>query len=177
MDSTNSVVVSRNGDWKRAPASVNCVEDLCASASTVLLVKHAADTLDRHYPGWMWAIRPDEGGGIVDIFCIRISSKFGFTLHTRLLQEDPTMACVMRAGGEFLERFGFRRVRYSPEEWLRREAVLGQFIPDVTDMPKQRQRNFRTEVIQGALKAGHIQIATNDSIGAALAARQRAQHG
>lgn len=170
----SDAVIIRQGEFKRVAGQVSDADELEASASLINLVKGCADTLERHYPGWMWAVRPDERGGIIDLFCMRISTKFAYTLHTPKLHEDPTFTRVMRAGGEFLERFGFRRVPYSSDEWHRRELVMGQFIPDVTDMDVMMQRNARTRIVREAVQSGHAQVAINQSIGEALRARSAA---
>lgn len=167
---TDAVII-QDGEFKRVAGQVRDANDLQASASLITLVKGCADVLERHYGGWLWAVRPDERGGIIDIFCMRISSKFAYTLHTPKLHEDPTFARVMRAGGEFLERFGFRRVPYSSEEWHRRELIMGQFIPDITDMDVMLQRNARTRIVRQAMQTGHAKVAINQSIGEALRAR------
>lgn len=174
---STAAVVSRNGTWTKVPEFVSNVESMTASANLINLVKGAGDKLERCYPGWLWSIRPDEAGGIVDIFTLRLSGRLGYTLHTRRLQEDEDFLCVMRAGGELLERFGFRRVAYSYAEWQRREKVLGQFIPNVSDLQSHMQRSMRTQQLKQALATGHAAIATNPSIGAALSARAQAQRG
>jgi hypothetical protein len=164
----DSVVVTRNGQWRKVQSSVSSADQLCASANLILLVKNAADTLEKHFPGWMWALKPDEAGGIIDIMSLRISAKRGYTLHTKNVQEDVEFKLVMRAGGELLERYGFRRGRYSQEEWHRRELVMGQFIPDLSDQSRVKQRNMRTDITQAAVVSGHAKIITNDCVGAAL---------
>lgn len=173
-DVNTSAVVARGGDWRRVDSHVFNPADLVLSDNLVVLAKGCADTLERNYQGWLWCIRPDEGGGIFDIFSLRISGRLGYTLHTRTLQEDPTYACVRRAGGEILERFGFRRVPYTREEWRRRELTLGQFIPDVSDLPAGVRRAMNTDALKTALRTGHARLTTDPSVGRALAARAAA---
>jgi len=165
-------VIKTDGQYRAVPDYVDSIAELRAHASLTLLVKEAADTLERHYPGWTWAIRPDEAGGIIDVMCMRISTRFGYTLHVKRLQNDPTFREVVRAGGEFLERFGFRRVPYSIGEWRRREQVMGQFIPDVSDMDAMRRRTVRTDAILAGMESGHVRITTDPRIGAALKERR-----
>lgn len=171
-DTNTSVVVSRGGEWRRVPSFVQSADELVLRDNLVVLVKGAADTLERHYPGWLWCIRPDEGGGIVDLFALRISGRLGYTLHTRRLQEDPDYRCVIRAGGEILERFGFRRGPFSHDQWYRQRQHLGQFQPDVADLPRGVRRAMRTDSIKTALRTGFAAISTDPRIGAALAARE-----
>jgi len=156
-----------------APAVVGNPNDLVAHASLVCLVKDAADMLERHYPGWGWMIRPDEGGGIIDIMALRVHSKYAYTLKIGRLQNDPTFRDVMRAGGEFLERFGFKAGPYTRDAWLRNPQRMGQFIPEVSDKDKQTQKRVNGAVVSQAVSTGYARITTDPRIGAALA--QRAQ--
>ena len=169
---TNSAVVVKDGHWGTAQEVVSNPNDLVAHASLVVLVKQVADTLELHYPLWNWVISPDEIGGVVNISCLRISTRVVYTLHTSKLQNDWSMRSVIRAGGEYLERFGFRRGGYTHAEWKRRELVLGQFIPDVSDLPKHEKRSIGTQNLKQALKTGHARITTDTRIGAALAERK-----
>jgi len=170
---TDTVIIDRHGDFKRVPGHIANIESMAASANLINLVKGAGDTLERHYPRWLWQLRPDEHGGIIDIFSLRISARLAYTLHIPTVQEDEDFLCVVRAGGEILERFGFRRGPYSYQEWRRREMVLGQFIPDVSDLPPGMRRVMRTEHLRAAMRTGHARVAVNESIGTALKAAGR----
>lgn len=143
-------------------------EDLGCRASTVLLVKNCADVLERHYPGWKWAVTPQEKQGVLDIHSLRISGKWAYTLHLAKIQNDPTLRAVVNAGGAVLERFGFRRVPYSYAEWRRREQVAGMFIPDVSDLSRYERRRAKVDQIRGELASGRARIVTDASIGRAL---------
>lgn len=165
---SGSLIVTKAGEWKLGDAVVHDPNKLVMGANFVGLLKRIADTLERHYPGWLWAMKGDEGGGIIDIYSERISAWQCYTLHTKVAQEDVGLKCVVRAGGEYLERFKFRRVRYTPQEWLRVQPYLGRFIPDVSDKAHGVRRAMRTQLIKDGLDRGVIRIATNPSIGAAL---------
>lgn len=141
---------------------------LRCSASLVLLVKGAADALERHYPGWMWAIQPDERGGVVNILSMRLSGKWGYTLLTSRLQFDTHHRAVIKAGGELLERFGFKAGRYDREAWRHQRRELGQLAADVSDQRKAVQRQFQTQRLKVALATGHARITTDTRIGEAL---------
>lgn len=145
-----------------APNALRC------SASLVLIVKGAADTLERHYPGWLWAIQPDERGGVVNILSMRLSGKWGYTLKVGTLQADVNHREVVRAGGELLERFGFRAAGYDREAWRHKDRVMGDIAADVSDMDGKRRREYRTAAIRRAVDSGHARITTDTSIGAAL---------
>lgn len=150
--------------------------DLKCSASLVVLVKGAADTLERHYPGWLWAIEPDERGGIINIFSMRLSGQWGYTLLTKTLQADVNFERVMRAGGELLERFGFAARGYDGQRDAYRAKPLNlrQFKADVSDKSKAVQRSYRTHQLQVALREGHARIVTDADIAAATRVRVNA---
>lgn len=148
-------------------------EALSCHASLVLLVKQAADTLERAYPGWLWAIQPDEHGGVVNIFSMRLSGEWGYTLFTSRLQDDPTMASVRNAGGELLERFGFARGPYNSDHYRATVRHLGQMRADVSDKANPVQRNYRTSLLRNGLASGHARIITDADI---AQARQHVPH-
>lgn len=153
---------------------VRTADDLEGGATITLLAKGCAEVLERHYPSWMWAIEPDAKQGIINIYSLRISGKWAYTLHIATIQNDPNLKDVLRAGGELLERFGFRRVGYSYSEWSRREQVCGKFIPDVIDKGRFEQRRARAEKIRAQVAGGVARILTDESIGAALRAQRHA---
>ena len=170
----HTTMVNRgNGDWEIAPGTVFSADDLVGSASLIVLTKDVADVLERHYPGWVWAVQPDEGGGVLNLWSVKISAKVVWTLHLSTIQNDPDRRCVIRAGGEYLERFGFRRGAYTYAEWKRREQSLGQFIPDVSDMEAATRRQFHGAHLKQALETGHAAITMDPSIGHALRAASR----
>jgi hypothetical protein len=170
---SDAVIINRDGRFQRVPGVIDNVECMAASANLLNLVKGAGDTLERHYPGWLWQIRPNEHGGIIDIFSLKLSGRLAYTLHIPTVQEDEDFRCIVRAGGELLERFGFRRVGYSYDEWRRREMVLGQFIPNAEDLPAAARRSMHTESLKQAISTGHARVAVNPCIGAALRAAGR----
>jgi hypothetical protein len=134
------------------PGALNC------NASLVLLVKGAADALEREYPGWLWAIQPDELGGVINIFSMRLSGQWGYTLKTSRVQEDARNAAVLKAGGELLERFGFRPGPYDADIYRATLRHLGQMRADVSDLPARTQREYNTNMLQNAVATGHARI-------------------
>lgn len=143
-------------------------EALRCSASLVLLVKGAADALERQYPNWLWAISPDERGGVVNIISMRLSGKWGYTLKVETMQTDIHHRRVIRAGGELLERFGFSARGYDREAWRHKERALGQLGADVSDLSRAKQRDFRTHQIKTGVATGHAKIITDPNVGRAL---------
>lgn len=134
------------------------------NASLVILVKDAADILERNYPGWLWAVQPDEKGGVINIFSFRLSGQWGYTLHTSRLQADPTMRDVVRAGGELLERFGFPRGPYPSEAYRAQIAAHGMLTADVSDQSRVVQRTYRASAIRESVDAGRARIVTDADV-------------
>src|SRR5690349_8261899 len=75
------------------------------------LAKRAADALNKHYPGHLWAVfvNSEQTGGVMVIKNLRISFRYGMVLHLRNVQNDPQMKSVIRMGGELLERAHMKR--------------------------------------------------------------------
>lgn len=65
-----------------------------------------ANKLNKHYPGHLWAVNVNstETAQVCNIFDFAISSRYGYVLHLSTIESDPALDCVMRAGGEMLER-------------------------------------------------------------------------
>lgn len=74
-------------------------------AANIALATRAAEVLDRHYRGHLWAVTAENGMLYVRNLAYR--GNWGFVLHTDKL--DPGLKCVMRAGGELLERHRIAR--------------------------------------------------------------------
>lgn len=143
-------------------------QGLRVNASLVILVKDCADMLERHYPGWGWAVGPDERGGIINIFCVKLSMSSGYTLHTKALQFDLSRRSVLKAGGEILERFGQKRGAYNHAHFMaskQKHSRAGMRVQaDVSDFDKRTQRQFRTRAIQDGITDGTIAIITDTDI-------------
>ena len=75
----------------------------------VVLAKNSADLLEQHYPGYLWAVNVNSEGGVMDIKNYRVSYKYGYRLFLSEVYQDPTLKCVIRAGGEILERANLAR--------------------------------------------------------------------
>lgn len=142
---------------------VTTPQALQCRAATVLLVKEAADRLEREYPGWLWAIRPDERGGVIHIFSLRLSGKYGYLLHTKAVQNDPQLQAVVRAGGEILERFGQKRGAYNYQNWQAAKRYLGGVAMDISDKDKRVQRRYRDERFTALVRQGAIELKAVDT--------------
>lgn len=82
--------------------------------------KEALEALHAHYPGHMWMARHD--GGVLFIQNARLMDKgpagasFGFAIHAdEVTDAKRRKQRVIFAGGELLERAGWRRGAWSPE--------------------------------------------------------------
>lgn len=79
------------------------------------------------YPGHRWEIEynSDPTGGIVHIINPALNAalnwtnkEYGYTLHLSTIFTDPDLKCVMRAGGEILERMRLVRGFHKGEKEL-----------------------------------------------------------
>lgn len=75
-----------------------------AEQADMILAKRAADKLHNHYPGHLWAVNVNSEGGVMVVKNMNVSFLYGYVLHLTTVYADPGLRCVMRAGGEILER-------------------------------------------------------------------------
>ena len=75
-----------------------------SKALASLLVANCANKLNEHYPYHYWHVSMVKDMSVINIKCLNVSGEFGYTLHTQVVESDPDFKCVMRAGGEILER-------------------------------------------------------------------------
>lgn len=73
------------------------------------VAKHVADTLNKHYAGFMWAVNASSETGMVQVRNLSLSGDWGFNLHMRRVQEDVSGKIIRDAGGEILERYRVKR--------------------------------------------------------------------
>jgi hypothetical protein len=93
------------------------------TANDEILAKQAADMLNKHYPGHLWAVNVNSEGGVMLIKNFSISFLYGYTLHLDKL--DVGLQKVMRAGGEILERAKMKRGAGNGDK-----AVYVEGLPD-----------------------------------------------
>lgn len=150
------------------PDYVTSADDLQARGTTILLCKQIGDTLERHYPGWMWAVQPDERGGILSIRALRLSGEWGYVFKLADLQGDAKVAMqkVMLGGGEILERFGVPRGTYRYQDWKdTRKDVAGMAVMDIADKSAAVRRYQRDSALTTALQTGAVKLVVVDSVG------------
>lgn len=132
-------------------------------ASLVILVKDIAALLERHYPGWLWAVQPDKRGGVINIFSLMLSGKWGYRIFTKNVQNDPNRKLAIDAGGQILERFGFKRRAYDVNEWRAAKKYLGGVAMDITDKAAKVQKRYRDDEFSQAVRSGKIQLRFQDT--------------
>jgi len=79
-------------------------DDCNKLADDMALCYRAAEELNKHYPGHLWSTHLDENGGMMYIRNLAVSFRYGYKLKLSRVYADPDLKCVMRAGGEILER-------------------------------------------------------------------------
>ena len=74
-----------------------------------VLAKNVAETLEKKYPGWFWAVNVMDG--VVTVKSLRLSGNWGFVIHADKIDNDYRI--VVMAGGEILERFRQKRGKFN----------------------------------------------------------------
>jgi len=88
------------------------------------LERDIAAVLVRHYPGHPWLIQARHDQGVATIrlgYGFLATGRFrtpAHVLHIADLRTDPTLRCVVKAGGEWLERYNLGRRGRRPDDWL-----------------------------------------------------------
>jgi len=103
----------------------------------VALAKEILKKLVDQYPGYLWrvSVKDDKGQGIVEIINVTVSDElstnadYAYVLHLTTIYEDPNLKCVMRAGGEILERAGLDRTMFKGQKITHVEGVPDNHQP------------------------------------------------
>lgn len=74
-------------------------------SSTVILVKDIADILTKRYPGWAWAVQPDERGQVINVYNLHAHTEFAYTIRFDDIMYDMRRKQAYAAGHELLRRF------------------------------------------------------------------------
>ena len=109
------------------------------------LAKRCADKLAEHYPGHPWAVHvnSEEGFAYVDVFNWAVSFMYGYRLMIDMVCCDPSLACIVKAGGEILERAGMELGPWN-----------GEFAKHIEGVPEHHQR-YGTAVGSQGVHHGH----------------------
>ena len=137
---------------------------LPVSASLANLAKRYGEALEKHYPGWWWTINPDETGGVMYIYCLRLSGEWGYVIKTGDVQNDAHEKEAIMAGGEILDRYNIPRGAYK-REYLQGKIkdLRDNFIPDVTDRLSAEQKKIRDKRFSQAVEEGKAEIIHHDT--------------
>jgi len=97
------------------------------------VAKHVSETLNKHYPGYMWAVNVESETGMVQVRNFSLSGIWGFNLHLSKVQEDMRGKLIINAVGEILERFRVRvgKANNTQMEGMRANEI-GLYLPDTT---------------------------------------------
>ena len=138
---------------------------LDVDASLANLTRRYGEALEKHYPGWLWMINPDQDGGVIYIYSLRLSGEWGYTLKTGEVENDTHEKAAIMAGGEILDRFNIRRGKYKRSLLLGKMVDLrGNFIPDITDRLSKDQKKIRDRELTKAVNEGKAAIAHEDTV-------------
>jgi hypothetical protein len=108
-------------------------------ASTEIFVKDVADILTKKFPGFRWAIQPNEVGGVLNIFCLDFHSVWGYVVRYDDIMNDPKRRQAIIAARTLLKRFRYPGTVYKPELMAAiKRTGDGSAIPDVGDMAPTR---------------------------------------
>lgn len=85
------------------------IEETVTEEANMKLAEAIAEGLHHFYPGHLWAVTVQSG--VADIRNIAVSGDMAYTLHLATIKGSAQdfKKAVMRAGGEYLERYGLTR--------------------------------------------------------------------
>lgn len=108
--------------------------------STIIICKDIADILTKRWPGYQWAVQPNERGRVIDVFNLHCHTEFAYTIRMNDIMHDPSRRVAYRAGAEILKRFNMPE-RFDPAAVATAPRDLkGQMIPDISDMPNSKMK-------------------------------------
>lgn len=114
------------------------------NASMHILCKDVADILHKQYNGFLWAVMPDQRGGMIDILCLNFHDQYGYSIRVVEIQDSPQALrrIVTRGGGELLRRFRYPGTRYDMKlaNNVPRD-LAGKAIPDISDWKRSKARD------------------------------------
>lgn len=88
-------------------------------ARDLALTKRMAEVLERHYPGHPWMVQVSHAQGVAYIkLPILMKRNQAYILHIDRMAMDPSLRCVMRAGGELLEKYSVPRSQFLLDHFL-----------------------------------------------------------
>jgi len=85
------------------PFEIETCNDI--TLTETILAKNVGDMLEKKYPGYGWAIHVQDG--VVMVNAMRLSGTWGFMIQSTKIDND--YKCIVKYGGELLERYRVRR--------------------------------------------------------------------
>lgn len=79
------------------------------------LIHRCAEVLQRHYPKHFWHISMPTDQSVIYIRNGMIHPRWAMVVHTLEAEQDPDLKCIVRAGGELLERAYLSRGKYTED--------------------------------------------------------------
>lgn len=73
------------------------------------LAQTMGELLNKHYPGYLWAVNVSLFGGMATVHALALSGEWGFYVPLARVLHDPKMDFLLKCGGELLERYRVRR--------------------------------------------------------------------
>jgi len=94
------------------------------AAADLAIVKKLAAKLEQHYPCHPWLVEADSAQGVAFISLpIIMKRNQRYCLHLSTIAMDPGLRCVVRAGGEILERYNVPRAGFQIDHFLAARAA------------------------------------------------------
>lgn len=78
-------------------------------AQELVLARELAELLEKHYPGYLWAVNVTLHGGMATIQALALSGEWGCYVPLARILNDPQRRYVVQCGGELLERYRVHR--------------------------------------------------------------------
>ena len=127
-------------------------------SSLVVVAKDGATVLQKHFPGWPWAIQINSKGRMINVFNHALHDTWGYTIRANEVEHGETRSVFLRAGGEILERFGLPRRGFDAAAYmaLPRDPT-NRCIPYINDLEHaQARKAMKKRKIVEAIKAGRV---------------------
>lgn len=108
-------------------------------AATALLAKDIGAILNKHFPGFRWALQCNQIGGVFDLYCLDFSPRWCYTIVFGDVMNDPQRRIVIRAAREMLARFGWVGTRFDPAQLAMLPRTSDGEVAPITDgLPRTR---------------------------------------
>ena len=145
-------------DPEGAPeGAISDPRDFLEHSSLITVAKDGAAVLDKHFPGWLWAIQINAKGRVFHVFNHALHDQWGYLIRADEVEHGETRSVFLRAGGEILERFGLPRRGMDPQRLaLLPRDLKGRCIPIINDLiHAAAKKEMKKRKIAEALGAGH----------------------